>query len=221
VISGSVTDAGTGRLVPKFRLVQGERLKKRDEIWWSENDGVEVVGGHYRVRIGAAGDGALIRVEATGYKSAVSRAFQAKEGSQTFDFALQRAPGLSGIVLLSDGKTTAQAEIAVATSENWVRLESGRLDRSGNHPLVATGPDGRFTLPPRDDKFLLIAVLHLNDRDLGRRRVPVTFLIGPDGRVVAHDLIGSELEAVRKALDNPKLFPRPTNTAGPPGSPPA
>jgi protocatechuate 3,4-dioxygenase beta subunit len=158
VISGRVTDAETGRPLPKFRLVQGERLKNRDEISWSENESVEVVSGHYRVRIGAAGDGALIRVEAPGYKPAVSRTYQATEGSQTFDFALQRTPGLSGTVLLPDGKTAAQAEIAVATSENWVSLQSGRLDRSGNHPLVATGPDGRFALPARDDRFLLIAV---------------------------------------------------------------
>ncbi len=39
------------------------------------------------------------------------------------------------------------------------------------------------------------------------RRIPVTFLIGPDGRIVAHDLRGADLEAVRKALENPKLFP--------------
>jgi hypothetical protein len=39
------------------------------------------------------------------------------------------------------------------------------------------------------------------------RRIPVTFLIGPDGRIVAHDLRGADLGAVRKALENPKLFP--------------
>jgi hypothetical protein len=36
----------------------------------------------------------------------------------------------------------------------------------------------------------------------------VTFLIGPDGRILAHDLAGAELGAVRNALDNPKFFPR-------------
>ncbi len=41
----------------------------------------------------------------------------------------------------------------------------------------------------------------------------MTFLIGPDGRIVAHDLQGADLEAVRKALDDPKLFP----AAGRPG----
>ena len=39
------------------------------------------------------------------------------------------------------------------------------------------------------------------------RRIPTTFLIGPDGRMLGHDLSGGDLEAVRKALENPKLFP--------------
>ena len=43
--------------------------------------------------------------------------------------------------------------------------------------------------------------------DHKERRVPLTFLIGPDGRIVAHDLLGTDLEAVRKALANPNLFP--------------
>ena len=39
------------------------------------------------------------------------------------------------------------------------------------------------------------------------QRIPITFLIGPDGRMLGHDLSGGDLEAVRKALENPKLFP--------------
>ena len=39
------------------------------------------------------------------------------------------------------------------------------------------------------------------------RAIPATFLIGPDGRILAKNLRGAELkDAVRKALENPKLF---------------
>jgi peroxiredoxin len=51
--------------------------------------------------------------------------------------------------------------------------------------------------------------------DQKMRRVPVTFLIGPDGRILAHDLIGGDLEAVRKALENPRLFPAAARAAEP------
>jgi peroxiredoxin len=46
----------------------------------------------------------------------------------------------------------------------------------------------------------------------GVSRVPMTFLIGPAGRIVGHDLMGKDLEAVRKALDDPKLFPTAAKT---------
>ena len=40
------------------------------------------------------------------------------------------------------------------------------------------------------------------------RGIPVTFLIGPDGRILARDLRGPALkEAVGKALSDEKLFP--------------
>jgi hypothetical protein len=40
------------------------------------------------------------------------------------------------------------------------------------------------------------------------RAIPATFLIGPDGRILSKNQRGVELkEAVRKALEDPKLFP--------------
>jgi hypothetical protein len=40
------------------------------------------------------------------------------------------------------------------------------------------------------------------------RSIPATFLIGPDSRILAKNLRWAELkEAVRKALEDPKLFP--------------
>ena len=158
VISGRVTDAETGRLLPNSHLVPGRWSKGRGEIDWSENDRIELMGGQYRVRMGDAGDGALIRIEAPGYKPAVSRAFQPNQGSQTFDFALKRTPGLSGTVLLPDGKPAALAEVAVATRQTPVSLNSGRFERGRNFSTVATGPDGRFTLPPLANEFVLVAV---------------------------------------------------------------
>jgi peroxiredoxin len=45
------------------------------------------------------------------------------------------------------------------------------------------------------------------------RAIPATFLIGPDGRILAKNIRGAELkEAVRKALEDPKLFPAAART---------
>ena len=50
------------------------------------------------------------------------------------------------------------------------------------------------------------------------RSIPATFLIGPDGRILAKNLRGAKLkEAVQRALENPKFFPaatRPTQSSG-------
>jgi hypothetical protein len=58
--------------------------------------------------------------------------------------------------------------------------------------------------------------LRLNVSDQGPRMIPLTFLIGPDGRILAHDLIGGELEAVRKALADERLFRKATTSTQPP-----
>ena len=51
------------------------------------------------------------------------------------------------------------------------------------------------------------------------RSIPATFLIGPDGRILAKNLRGAELNgAVRTALEDPKLFPAAAKTNQPASS---
>ncbi len=158
VISGRVTDAETGRPVSNFRVVRGTKLGWRDGIDWSEARPMEVTNGRYSAPFDRTGEGAFIRIEAKGYKPAVSRAFQPTEGSQTLDFALQRAAGLTGVVLLPDGKPAAGAEVVLASWENQLTLKAGRFDRVVNSPKTATGPDGRFEFPAREGQFLVLTV---------------------------------------------------------------
>jgi len=157
VISGRVTDAETGRPLPAFRVVQGQRFEKQDRIVWSENAGVDVAGGRYTSQFDEPVAGLFFRVEAPGYKPAQSRAFLPTEGSQILDFALNRGVAISGVVLLPDGEPAAGAEVAVVKEKGNVILQSGRFDRNANFPRVTTGTDGRFTFPPADATFLLVA----------------------------------------------------------------
>ena len=158
VVGGRVTDAETGRPLLNFRVVRGTKLGWRDGIDWSEDMAVEVTNGRYTAPFDQTGEGAFIRIEAKGYKPAVSRAFQPTEGSQTLDFALQRAAGLTGVVLRPDGKPAAGAEVVLASSENQLTMKAGRFDRVVNAPKTATGPDGGFEFPARDGQFLVLAV---------------------------------------------------------------
>ena len=88
VIRGRVTDAKTGRPSPRFRVVQGFQPEWQNQIHWSENEGVENTNGQYTVQFDEPRKGLLVKIEAPGYKPAVSRAFLPDEGSQIFDVAL-------------------------------------------------------------------------------------------------------------------------------------
>ncbi len=96
VITGRVTDAGTHRPVPAFRVVQGRRFEGGDQVYWAENAGVHGSGGQYTTQFDQPSSALLVRVEASGYKTAESRAFRPNEGRQTFDFALHAPTDLPG-----------------------------------------------------------------------------------------------------------------------------
>jgi thiol-disulfide isomerase/thioredoxin/protocatechuate 3,4-dioxygenase beta subunit len=158
VITGRVTDAATGRPIERFRVVQGRRFEGRDQVYWSQSEGVDGSDGRFTSLFGEPSAALFVRVEAPGYKPVDSRAFRPDEGRKTFDFALQPAAGLSGVVQLADGSPVPGAEVALATRQNHISLRSGRFDRNANVPRFTTGADGRFAFAPPDDKFLLIAV---------------------------------------------------------------
>jgi len=158
VVSGRVTDAETGRQVPKFRLIRGFKGEGQDEIHWAKNEAVEITGGEFTARFNQECAASFVRVEAAGHQPAVSRAFRSTEGSQAFDFALARdEEQKSGVVLLADGKPAAEVEVAIDTRTMGFLMEAGRFDRRANVPIVTTGPDGRFTFTPPGGPFRLIA----------------------------------------------------------------
>ena len=144
-----MTDAESGRPVPKFRVVKGWQSEWQFAIHWSENVGLEVTGGQYTVRFDEPREALFMKIEAPGYETAVSRAFQPNEGEQALDFKLRRAAGISGIVLLPDGKPAEGVKVALSTWENQVRLRAGHFDTIADFPKTSTDTDGRFSFPPR------------------------------------------------------------------------
>jgi len=60
VITGRVSDGETGRPVPRFRLIRGQRYEGREKTHWAENEAVEITGGRYTIRFSEAW-GALLR----------------------------------------------------------------------------------------------------------------------------------------------------------------
>ena len=113
------------------------------------------------------------------------------------------------LITLACARDTAQAETSIKQKGlNWTYGFIGDL---------ASGIAPRYKIRGFEN-------MYLTGTDHKERRVPLTFLIGPDGRVVAHDLLGTDREAVRKATGESQALPNQvgcfaiTNKIGLPGS---
>jgi RNA polymerase sigma factor (sigma-70 family) len=73
VISGSVTDAVTGKPVPRFRVVQGLEFEGGQGVTWWRWGAVEYIGGRYSRKFDTERKESYVRVEAPGYEPAESR----------------------------------------------------------------------------------------------------------------------------------------------------
>ena len=164
VISGSVTDAVTGKPVPRFRVIQGlDRPKEagilswfqgKQGITWWRMGAVEYTGGRYSMKFDVPEKETYVRVEAPGYEPAESRAFRPDEGAMIQDFRLKPAAGISGVVLLPDGRPAAGVQVVLGTQENRAFVRDGVFQDNSNAETTTTGPDGRFTLPKHEEGVL-------------------------------------------------------------------
>src|SRR5262249_46278499 len=144
VISGSVTDAVTGKPVPRFQVVQGvEQLQERQGVlsWllgkkrtirWRRMVAVEYTGGRYSREFELPGRETSVRVEAPGYEPAESRAFRPDEGALIQDFRLKPAAGISGVVLLPDGRPAAGVQVVLGTREDRAFVRGGVVQRDSH-----------------------------------------------------------------------------------------
>ncbi len=158
VITGRVTDAETGQPLPKCLIIEGVGFVGNAQISWLRGRTVDVSGGEYSASFDEPNDTMYVRVEALGYRPAVSRAFHPDEGRQRFDAALERAAMLSGIVLLPDGKPAEGVDIVLASEADMVLFDGGRFESRTSAPRFKTGPDGRFAFTAAKDKFILVAL---------------------------------------------------------------
>ena len=141
VISGSVTDAVTGKPVPRFRVIQGleqpqeagilRGSRGRGITWWRMG-AVEYTGGRYSMKFDMERKESYVRVEAPGYEPAESRGFRPDEGAMIQDFRLKPAAGISGVVLLPDGRPAAGVQVVLGTRENRAFVRDGVFQENSN-----------------------------------------------------------------------------------------
>ncbi len=207
VISGNVTDAVTGKPVPRFRVIQGLELKGNQGITWWRMGAAEYTGGRYSMKFDFPEKASYVRVEAPGYEPAESRGFRSDEGAMTQDFRVKPSAGISGVVLLPDGKPAAGVQVVLGTQETPAFVRDGVFQHNSNAATATTGPDGRFTLPKHEGLLLLVVAADAGFADATSDQFAKSgkLLLQPWGRIKGDVRIGRKPAAYQSVVYLPEL----------------
>ncbi|WP_425397339.1 carboxypeptidase-like regulatory domain-containing protein [Aeoliella sp.] len=155
VVSGKVTNAKTGEPVEAFHVIPGLRSGGRTN--WIERDSFDAKGGKYRVRMTHGYPAHLVKIEAEGYRVAISRDIKTDEGEVNFDFELQPAESIAVSLETPDGKPAAGAKIALGVADSQISVKNGAIDDGSTYATrINADSNGHFSIPPREGDFQLV-----------------------------------------------------------------
>lgn len=184
-VRGRVSDARTGRLIKKFKVVPGvSHINARESITWQVAQAREVSGLSYDLTLAASSRYVAVRIEAEGYRPAVSPLIKADTEDAVAHVALEPAAWIEGVARLADGSPMAGAEVALTSLSHPVRLHNGQFQDGPR--VYSTDADGRFKVPSEDLPFTLVAI---GDRGYALLRLaempgtPVELKAEPWGRI--------------------------------------
>ncbi|MHB1557310.1 MAG: sigma-70 family RNA polymerase sigma factor, partial [Isosphaeraceae bacterium] len=172
-IQGTVTDAHTGRPIPRFTLTRGSVWKGRHLPAWYPVDAEAVKGpGRFAFETGdELGDGNWLRAEAEGYLPEDFALAKADGKPQTHAFRLVPAGPIRGTLQKPDGSPAEGAFVYLEIGEGQCRLDNGDFYRGEKRLRATTDVDGHFALPPQKDDYLLVAVADAGYATVPRRDV--------------------------------------------------
>lgn len=161
VISGRVTDQATGQPVKNFRCVPGGRDEPRRHAGdtWHLHETFNSSDGTFKITRNSAVPAHLIRIEAEGYKVAVSRDVQNEEGDVELNFELTRAPDIFIKIETPLNEPAVAADVAVALADEQIVIDNGEFTTQTYTTLLKTDESGILKMPFRDKPFE-IYILH-------------------------------------------------------------
>ncbi len=160
VVSGKVTDKETGELIKNFRCVPGGRNEPHQKPEnWRLDETYKATDGTYTIQRGNDIDAHMVRIEADGYKVAVSRDIESNEGNVELNFELIRAADIVITFQTPDGQPAADAEIALGIRDDQIHIRNGQFTRSTYAARLKADGSGVLRMPFRDPPFE-VYVLH-------------------------------------------------------------
>lgn len=157
-ISGRVVDAGTGKPIDSFRIVQGIEFLTARGPYWQRHKDTTGKDGRYGVTHMMPSPRHLVRIEAPGYQPGVSRPFRSDEGTVTYDFKLEKGKGPAGVVLGPGGKPLEGADVVLCTPNNGAYVRAGATFNRDHTLAVQTGADGRFSFAAQTEPFEILVI---------------------------------------------------------------
>ncbi|MDA1229628.1 MAG: M56 family metallopeptidase [Planctomycetota bacterium] len=197
VMSGAATDAKSKLPIPAFRVVQGMRDAPGLSLgeYWSQRDSIQFADGIYRVASHREAPAHMLRIEADGYRNAVSRDIKMDEGTITIDFELQPAADVWSSVLTPSGVPAADAKIAIGIKGDRITIRNGDIrDRETRATRIVSNQDGRFRVPDLDTPFHVVVIhaegfVYLKSKD---GRIPETITLNAWARAEGSFRVGKQ-----------------------------
>ncbi len=194
VITGNVVDAKTNKPIKKFRVIPGLRnMDPEIGISWDRRESYEAVDGKYEVRM-TYDIAQMVRIEAEGYKVAISRDIKFDEGNVRIDFKLQPAEDIAATIVSYTGDPATSAKIAIGVTGSQISILNGEIrDDSTYATKLNADVDGRFNIPARDEPFQIVIThqfgfAYLKSKD---GPIPKTIKLTPWARVEGTFLVGT------------------------------
>lgn len=216
-ISGSVSDASSGKAVPRFRIITGwpnwnpsdnttnYQWSTLDRFWLSF-DGGKFHHCYEEPVIGGTADPAFVfKFEADGYAPFITRAVKAAEGEVRFDVAMRPALATRVTVLLPDGRPASGADVGLVSPGARLNLVPGGFSRDNvqsGGSLLLTDSQGQFSLPPDESITRVIAANAQGYAEASPSALAAepTLILQPWGRLEGTYLSGGEGVADRELL---------------------
>jgi RNA polymerase sigma factor (sigma-70 family) len=162
-IKGTVLDADTGQPIPQFSLVLGAVWNHEAHVRWQRGFGTDrqakkQAGSFEYALLQQPAEQCLMRVSADGYLPEDSGLFLADHRIHDFSFRLTRSGPISGTIQKPDGSPAPGTLVYLVLADHDLSVENGDVRNSQFEIRARTGPDGRFTLPPHKENYLLAAL---------------------------------------------------------------
>jgi len=162
-IKGTVLDSHTGQPIPRFSLVLGFVWQPGRRVIWQRGDSInryarKTPGSFEHTLSNGPADQYLIRVEAEGYLPEDSGLISPDGELHALTFRLVRSEPIRGTMLDPEGSPMRAGFVYLVPADGELRLDNGDFMGGEQEIRAQTAPDGRFTLPPQKDDFVVVAL---------------------------------------------------------------